>query len=443
VTPIACHQVVCDENGQQCVQQPGNDGAPCAGSNNLCFVGSTCQAGLCGGGVEKDCFFSPVPDECHIPVCNPQSGLCEPQAGNDGKICSDANDVCSVGKTCSAGACIGGAAKDCSGLTVGCQLGLCDPQTGQCTTTAVMNGQLCDDLDACTTGEICSNMTCGGGAPVTQCIDNDYCCPSGCDETNDIDCASCDVNPNLFPIAYNSTNSVGDMTFDAQCNLYWSTDGGEIFRLQKGSQQHTTVHDFNSQARGLVYNPNDNKLYVGVTDKIYSMTTNGQNVTLVGSLSSWINGMEIAPGGWGNYAGQIIMAHSSGAVYAMPTSGGTAVSIGSTSGPLSDIVFDGTTLYAVAYNGKAVFKVSPGGSFTKMTSTPCSPDGIAVKENSEIYFACGSNNKLYKVAIPNGSPVVVSSPSLNGGWAPVGMIYDGLDNVVVMENGEAVKVYTP
>ncbi|MFP6687002.1 MAG: hypothetical protein VB934_19930 [Polyangiaceae bacterium] len=443
LAPTACHQVICQESSQQCVQQPGNDGSPCQSSGNLCLIGTTCQNGLCAGGNEKDCFFSPKPDDCHVAVCNPNNGLCEPQPGNDGKACEDPSDLCSVGKTCAAGTCVGGVVKDCSGLTVGCSLGLCDPQSGQCGTIAVKNGEMCDDLDACTTGEICSNQSCSGGTPVTQCVDNDYCCPSGCDEMNDIDCASCDVNSALFPIAYTSSNSVGDMTFDAQCNLYWSTDGGEVFRLPKASQQYTTIHDFNSQTRGLVYNPNDNKLYAAVGGKVYSMTTTGQTVTLLASMSSWINGMEVAPGGWGAHAGKLIFGHSTGAVYALPTSGGTATLLGSTSGPVSDIVFDGPTLYAAAYNGKTIFKVSSTGTFTSLVSTSCNPDGLAVKENGELYFACGSSSSAYKVALPNGVPVKFASPSLSGGWAPVGMIYDGLDNVVIMENGMALKAYTP
>ena len=57
--------------------------------------------------------------------------------------------------------------------------------------------------------------------------------------------------------------------------------------------------------------------------------------------------------------------------------------------------------------------------------------------------SCGSNNQLYKLAIPGGAPTLIGTASLNGGWAPVGMIFDGLDNLIVMEEGESLQVYTP
>ena len=56
-----------------------------------------------------------------------------------------------------------------------------------------MQGQMCDDLDACTTGEICQQGNCSGGQPVTQCIDGDNCCPANCGELTDKDCA-CSVD---------------------------------------------------------------------------------------------------------------------------------------------------------------------------------------------------------------------------------------------------------
>jgi hypothetical protein len=54
---------------------------------------------------------------------------------------------------------------------------------------AVMNGGLCDDLNPCTTGEICNSGQCNGGIAITQCISNDGCCAPGCNEINDIDCS--------------------------------------------------------------------------------------------------------------------------------------------------------------------------------------------------------------------------------------------------------------
>ncbi|MEZ4446374.1 MAG: hypothetical protein R3B72_45265 [Polyangiaceae bacterium] len=213
-----CHGVVCDENSASCSEQPADDGAACVGSD-LCLVGGQCANGNCIGGTPNDCFFSPVPDDCHVAVCNPQNGMCEPVPGNEGEACVDLNDLCTVNKTCTGGVCDGGAPKDCSQLTMGCDLGVCDTTTGTCVTQTVMNGQICDDLDACTLNEICTNGLCGGGTPVTNCSQTgDGCCPSNCTALDDIDCA-CSTDNLVAP--YLGGNGLAGNMFDivAKANI--------------------------------------------------------------------------------------------------------------------------------------------------------------------------------------------------------------------------------
>jgi len=208
--PGACDDVVCDESAQSCSTTPKVNGSACTDPSDLCQVNTTCQNGLCIGDA-KDCFFSPVPDDCHVSQCNPQNGQCEPVPGNEGQPCVDLNDLCTVNKTCAAGVCQGGGLKDCSGLTQGCVLGVCDTQTGQCTTQGVNDGDPCDDLDSCTNGEICQNGSCAGGTPITQCVGGDSCCPQGCTETTDADC-SCNTNLALSATGASSgggSNSTG------------------------------------------------------------------------------------------------------------------------------------------------------------------------------------------------------------------------------------------
>ena len=188
ITPASCEDVTCDENSQTCGTTAKQNGAACTDPNDLCLESTTCQNGLCIG-QPKDCFFSPVPDDCHVSVCNPQNGQCEPEPGNEGQVCVDVNDLCTVNKTCASGVCQGGDPKDCSQLTQGCLMGVCDVNTGQCVQQTVPNGGLCDDLDTCTVGEICTGGTCGGGTPITQCAGGDFCCPSNCTPNNDPDCA--------------------------------------------------------------------------------------------------------------------------------------------------------------------------------------------------------------------------------------------------------------
>jgi hypothetical protein len=208
MAPAACNEVTCNEASQSCSQAPSMNGAPCQDPNNLCLKGSTCNNGLCIGGTIDDCFFFPVPDDCHVAVCNPMTGMCEPQVGNEGMACIDSTDLCTVNKTCANGVCQGGSPKDCSGLSVGCNVGVCDTASGLCTTMMVQNGQPCDDLNPCTTGELCNNGNCAGGSPVTQCVANDGCCPMNCNQSNDADCG-CSVNHALTAVGSSSGGGSG------------------------------------------------------------------------------------------------------------------------------------------------------------------------------------------------------------------------------------------
>jgi hypothetical protein len=190
LSPAACQDVSCDEANKTCAPSPKAEGASCS-SQDLCQVNSTCSNGLCVG-ITKDCFFSPVPNDCYSAVCNPANGQCEPQVDSlkNGMTCSDPSDLCTVNKICNNGMCEGGSPKDCSFLTQGCQLGTCDTMTGSCTTQSVAPGMMCDDLNSCTVGETCSNGQCNNGTPITQCSGQtaDGCCPSTCNDTNDKDC---------------------------------------------------------------------------------------------------------------------------------------------------------------------------------------------------------------------------------------------------------------
>ena len=194
MTAPTCQTIVCDEASDSCGTQNVPAGGACS-ATDLCVVGATCDANGNCTGAPKDCFFAPVPNECHVAQCNPANGMCEPVPGNAGQSCVDLNDLCTISKTCdSMGNCTGGNAKDCSQLTMGCDVGICDTANGQCTTMTVMNGQVCDDLNGCTVGELCSNGTCSGGTPVTTCSGAqtaDGCCPSSCSELDDLDCAVC------------------------------------------------------------------------------------------------------------------------------------------------------------------------------------------------------------------------------------------------------------
>jgi len=441
----ACNEITCDEASKSCSAIAADNGSTCD-PGDLCMVGATCSGGTCQGGSPKDCFFAPVPNECFVPVCNPQNGMCEPEPGNDGGSCVDTADLCTVNKTCNAGTCMGGVPKDCSGLTAGCNIGQCDTNSGQCVAMAVPDGGLCDDLNACTTGETCTTGMCNGGTNVTACMDGDNCCPSSCDETNDVDCASCDWIAGVFPIAQ-PDSSIGDMAFDDQCDLYFGTDSGSLWKVNRNTNTPNVIHNLGDNIRGVTYHPGTNLIYITNENKIFSMTKAGGNVTQLpmSNTTSWLNGVEVAPVGWGSFGNQLIVAKSTGEVVAFDPATGQPTTVGTQgTANLSDLVFDNGTLYVAAYSQSTIYTLSPTGQFTVFASTPCQPDGLAVKENEFVYFTCGSSDSVNKAAIPGGQVTAVTGPSLslNGGWAPAGIIFDGLDNLFVLDSG-SIELFTP
>lgn len=180
----ACTAVVCDELSKTCKKQPQDDGTPCK-TDDLCAVHAQCKNGLCIG-TPKDCFFAPMPDECHVGVCNPTTGKCDPVPGNDGKPCPNDGDLCMVDKTCQNGVCQGGKPKDCSKLTNDCNNGVCDPATGQCVEEPIPPGGKClDATDECNTGICDLDGTCKPvPTPGVACASaTDDCNAGTCDET--------------------------------------------------------------------------------------------------------------------------------------------------------------------------------------------------------------------------------------------------------------------
>jgi hypothetical protein len=216
--PGTCATVLCDEATKTCSEAPAEDGAPCS-SDNACTVEPSCKAGACVGHA-KSCYFAPVPDDCHVAMCNPETGACDVVVGNEGGACEQGGDACMTGKTCAAGACQGGAPKNCASAADDCNSGVCDAATGECVhsplppggacsaaadecnrgvcdaaglcqksptpgaacasgtddcnvgvcsaqggcaSTPVNDGKTCSDGDTCTTGETCSAGACAGG----------------------------------------------------------------------------------------------------------------------------------------------------------------------------------------------------------------------------------------------------------------------------------------
>ncbi|MEM9691156.1 MAG: choice-of-anchor J domain-containing protein [Myxococcota bacterium] len=170
-----CNEITCDEDDQSCDVVDLPDGGPCTPSD-LCQLDATCELGECVG-TPKNCDLDVA--ACNVGVCDPQTGDCsvEPDPLQDGAACTDVNDLCSAGNTCDNGVCQGGAPADCSRFSVGCEVGACDPLTGGCVLEPQPAGTVCSVAE-CQPGACDANRNCVAGAAVadgTACNDANSC----------------------------------------------------------------------------------------------------------------------------------------------------------------------------------------------------------------------------------------------------------------------------
>jgi len=137
---------------------------------------------------------------CLIDWCNPTNGVCSYVPANSGGPCEDGN-ACTYGEICSEGACLNGAALNCTDSDP-CTDDSCQPGVGcvyspnsmacedgnLCTTDACnldsgcmhnLNSLPCDDGDICTLVDKCSAGVCAGTGAM-PCNDGNVCTDDSC-----------------------------------------------------------------------------------------------------------------------------------------------------------------------------------------------------------------------------------------------------------------------
>src|SRR5262245_6510964 len=132
--------------------------------NGILDVSEQCDDGnrVAGDCCAPNCTFDPLGAPCTAAsicansACN-GAGVCGTVSLNNGIACTD-NNVCTVGDTCTAGACVGGA-RSCDDLNV-CTTDLCTPPTVGCEN--LNNAATCNDGNATTALDSCSGGACVG-----------------------------------------------------------------------------------------------------------------------------------------------------------------------------------------------------------------------------------------------------------------------------------------
>jgi RHS repeat-associated protein len=153
------------------------DGVACD-DGSACTQSDSCQAGACVGSSVVTCAAI---DQCHENgVCDPASGICSTPTKVNGALCDD-GDACTQFDLCSEGACLGSLPVLCTASDA-CHLpGSCGPATGQCSNPAAAAGGACPDADACNGAETCDgNGACVPGPP-PDIDDHNPCTSDTCD----------------------------------------------------------------------------------------------------------------------------------------------------------------------------------------------------------------------------------------------------------------------
>eukprot|EP01062_Namystynia_karyoxenos_P050926 TRINITY_DN3977_c0_g1_i1.p1 TRINITY_DN3977_c0_g1~~TRINITY_DN3977_c0_g1_i1.p1 ORF type:complete len:4379 (+),score=1193.64 TRINITY_DN3977_c0_g1_i1:100-13137(+) len=186
-SPAECQEPgTCLPSTGLCVYTTMMNGASCDDGKNT-TVDDVCTNGTCAG-TDKCTGVTCKPlDSCHeVGICVHQTGFCTNPQRPDGALCNDSlpntvEDICTAGQCKGVDKCLGvfcTPPPQCHGD------GKCDLATGICVHPVLANGTFCDDSNAATIDDTCTNGFCAGKSP------DEALCPSSC-----LKPAQCDEPP--------------------------------------------------------------------------------------------------------------------------------------------------------------------------------------------------------------------------------------------------------
>jgi hypothetical protein len=198
---LACNDGnLCSDDS--CDQQLGclyeaND-LPCD-DDNACTLDDKCKAGKCQSALSLGCDDDNL---CTTDSCSPDQGCVHML---NSAPCDDGN-LCTTKDQCQLGECVGSQPPLCNDNNP-CTDDGCAPESG-CTFAPNQAG--CDDSNACTTGDTCTNGWCQGTTLV--CNDDNLCTDDSCDSQD-----GCQATPNNAPCDDADACTSGDVCADSKC----------------------------------------------------------------------------------------------------------------------------------------------------------------------------------------------------------------------------------
>lgn len=182
-------QGVCIPQTGECVYVHAPDHTPCD-DGDACTTIDGCELGVCVGREEVMCAAI---SQCHVPgTCNPGTGLCDNPVAVNLKPCVD-DDLCTTSDICVDGVCVSGDPIQCPAHDNQCLVSRCDPHHG---CLYDYSSAPCDDGDACTVNDTCTEGVCRGAPTDCQSLSNcsiSYCAAqgAGCLAVIPDDCKTC------------------------------------------------------------------------------------------------------------------------------------------------------------------------------------------------------------------------------------------------------------
>ena len=164
----ACEKTSCEPKTGKCNKKPANQGAKCDADGSVCTQSDACANGLCSPGKPLACDDG---NPCTNGACDKTKGC---YAVNNSGGCND-NNACTNADHCSEGKCAANPIT-CNDNNP-CTEDFCDKDTG---CKAVPNTAGCNDGSACTSADQCNKGVCSGKAIV--CDDGDLCTTDGCNK---------------------------------------------------------------------------------------------------------------------------------------------------------------------------------------------------------------------------------------------------------------------
>lgn len=191
IDPCVAYSTCIPQTGE-CSETFKPDGASCD-DGNACTQLDSCVWGECVG---RDPVVCASISQCHSPgTCDPMTGTCStPNAPLYTPCIHDS--ICTSYGYCAFGTCVEGDPVACPASDNQCLTPRCDPHNG---CLYDYRTGACDDGNACTVGETCTEGVCGGGTTVNcshpATCGVSYCAPqSGCLAPVSDNCHSCTFN---------------------------------------------------------------------------------------------------------------------------------------------------------------------------------------------------------------------------------------------------------